>query len=151
MSVFISIEIRTNYHDKNFAMRIASKERVRGTRKWSIFDAPLASRVLAWAWFFPVLSPTTCCLQVTSCTIVSYLFQKPTPLLCIGPQLLVGNELSLWGKKNIGPTIEIPLNLNAPKMLVLPACRLSPESRASCVIRPLSNIGYSQTVWWQVS
>ena len=44
---FISIEIRINYDDKNFATRLASKERLRGTRKWSISDALLASRVLA--------------------------------------------------------------------------------------------------------
>lgn len=30
MSVFIHIETRTNYHDKNFALRIALKERLRG-------------------------------------------------------------------------------------------------------------------------
>ena len=34
-SVFIHIEIRTNYHNKNFA-RLALKERLRGTRKWPI-------------------------------------------------------------------------------------------------------------------
>ena len=32
----IHIEIRTNYNDKNFALRLALKERLRGTRKWSI-------------------------------------------------------------------------------------------------------------------
>ena len=35
-SVFIHIEIRTNYHNKNFALRLALKERPRGTRKWPI-------------------------------------------------------------------------------------------------------------------
>ena len=35
-SVFIHIEIRTNYHNKNFALRVALKERLRGTRKWPI-------------------------------------------------------------------------------------------------------------------
>ena len=35
-SVFIHIEIGTNYHDKNFALRLALKERLRGTRKWPI-------------------------------------------------------------------------------------------------------------------
>ena len=35
-SVFIHIEIGTNYHDKNFALRLALKERLKGTRKWSI-------------------------------------------------------------------------------------------------------------------
>ena len=35
-------------------------------------------------------------------------------------------------KKNIDPTTEIPLKLNAPRVLVLPACRVSPESRATC-------------------
>ena len=35
-SVFIHIEIGTNYHNKNFALRLALKERLRGTRKWPI-------------------------------------------------------------------------------------------------------------------
>ena len=33
---FIHIEIWTNYHNKNFALRLALKERLRGTRKWPI-------------------------------------------------------------------------------------------------------------------
>ena len=41
-SVFIHIEIRTNYHNKNFALRLALKERLRGTRKWPI--------VVWWKW-----------------------------------------------------------------------------------------------------
>ena len=32
----IHIEIRTNYNNKNFALRLALKERLRGIRKWSI-------------------------------------------------------------------------------------------------------------------
>ena len=35
-SVFIHIEIGTNYHNKSFALRLALKERLRGTRKWLI-------------------------------------------------------------------------------------------------------------------
>ena len=35
-SVFIFVEIRTYYHNKNFALRLALKERPRGTRKWPI-------------------------------------------------------------------------------------------------------------------
>ena len=35
-SVFIHIEIETNYHNKNFALRLALKVRRRGTRKWLI-------------------------------------------------------------------------------------------------------------------
>ena len=35
--VFIHIEIRTIYHDKNFALRLALKERLRGTRIWPIY------------------------------------------------------------------------------------------------------------------
>ena len=35
-SVFIHIEIGSNYHNKNFAHRLALKERLRGTRKWPI-------------------------------------------------------------------------------------------------------------------
>ena len=37
-SVFIHIEIRTNYHNKKFALRLALKERMRWTRKWPITD-----------------------------------------------------------------------------------------------------------------
>ena len=37
-SVFIHIEIRTNYHNKSFALRLALKERLGGTRKWPIMD-----------------------------------------------------------------------------------------------------------------
>ena len=35
-SVFIHIEIGTNYHNKHFALRLALKERLSGTRKWPI-------------------------------------------------------------------------------------------------------------------
>ena len=35
-SVFIHIEITTNNHNKNFALRLALKNRLRETRKWSI-------------------------------------------------------------------------------------------------------------------
>ena len=35
-SVFIHIEIGTNYHNKNFALRLALKERLSRTRKWPI-------------------------------------------------------------------------------------------------------------------
>ena len=35
-SVFIHIEIGTNYHNKNFAPRLALKERLSGTQKWPI-------------------------------------------------------------------------------------------------------------------
>ena len=35
-SVFIHIEIGINYHNKSFALRLALKERLRGTRKWPI-------------------------------------------------------------------------------------------------------------------
>ena len=34
--VFIHIEIGLNYHNKNFALRLALKVRLRGTRKWAI-------------------------------------------------------------------------------------------------------------------
>ena len=36
ISAFVHIEIWTNYHDKNFAFRLALKERLMGTRKWSV-------------------------------------------------------------------------------------------------------------------
>ena len=36
ISVFIHIGTGTNYQNKNFALRLALKERLRGTRKWSI-------------------------------------------------------------------------------------------------------------------
>ena len=39
-SVFIHIEIGINYHNTNFALRLALKERLRETRKW-----PTAARV----------------------------------------------------------------------------------------------------------
>ena len=39
-SVFIHIEIGTNYHNKSFALRLALKERLRRTRKWPIFRRP---------------------------------------------------------------------------------------------------------------
>ena len=32
-------EIRTNYHNKNFALRLTLKERLRGTRKWPIWPS----------------------------------------------------------------------------------------------------------------
>ena len=32
ISIFIHIEIKTNYHNKNFVLRLASKERLRETR-----------------------------------------------------------------------------------------------------------------------
>ena len=35
-SVFINIEIGTSYHNKNFALRLALKERLKRTRKWPI-------------------------------------------------------------------------------------------------------------------
>ena len=37
MKIIIHIEIRTNYHNKNFALRLALKERLSGTRKWPIY------------------------------------------------------------------------------------------------------------------
>ena len=36
MKIFIHMEIGTYYHNKNFALRLALKERVRETRKWPI-------------------------------------------------------------------------------------------------------------------
>ena len=36
MKISIHIEIATNYHNNNFALRLALKERLRGTRKWPI-------------------------------------------------------------------------------------------------------------------
>ena len=41
----ILIEIRPNYHNKHFALRLASKEKLRGTRKW-----PIISRLFQVAW-----------------------------------------------------------------------------------------------------
>ena len=35
-SVFIHIEVGTNYHNKNFPLRLALKERLKGTQKWHI-------------------------------------------------------------------------------------------------------------------
>jgi len=42
-SVFIHIEIRTNYQNKNFALRLALKKRQRGTRKWPILFIRLST------------------------------------------------------------------------------------------------------------
>ena len=36
MKISFHIEIRTTYYNKNFALRLALKERLRGTRKWPI-------------------------------------------------------------------------------------------------------------------
>ena len=41
ISVFIHIKIRVNYHNNNFALRLALKETPRGTRKWHI-EQPIA-------------------------------------------------------------------------------------------------------------
>ena len=46
------IEIGTNYHNKNFALSLALKEKVRGTRKWPIaprccFTFSFSMRMLA--------------------------------------------------------------------------------------------------------
>lgn len=74
------------------------------------------------------LTETTRCLQVTSCTVVSY----PRPFSALVLNCWLATSFRFEEKKNIDPTIEIPLKLNAPKVLVLPACRVSPESRATC-------------------
>ena len=53
-SVFIHIEIETNYHNKNFALRLALKERLRGTRKWPIQLRPFTfDFVFSSGNFFP--------------------------------------------------------------------------------------------------
>ena len=44
-SVFIHIEIETNYHNKNFALRLTLKERLNGTRKWPIVRNRIHLRV----------------------------------------------------------------------------------------------------------
>ena len=55
-SVFCHIQIGTNYHNKSFALRLALKERLRRTRKWSIDtgDGKILEWVLAWTleWKF---------------------------------------------------------------------------------------------------
>ena len=51
-SVFIHIEIGTNYHSKNFALRLALKERLIGTQKW-----PIAWRIIEiWRRWSPEFS-----------------------------------------------------------------------------------------------
>ena len=47
ISIFIHTEIRNNYHDKNFALKLALKERLSGTRKWSI----LINSWPPYSWF----------------------------------------------------------------------------------------------------
>jgi len=44
-SVFIHIEIGTNYHNKNVALRLALKKRLKGTRKWPV-SRPYRSKLL---------------------------------------------------------------------------------------------------------
>jgi len=48
ISVFIHIEIRTNYHNKNFAPRLAPKERLMETRKWAIWSVEIVSSTRLW-------------------------------------------------------------------------------------------------------
>ena len=46
LSILIHIEIRTNCHDnKHFALRLALKERFRGTRKWSVTGDGIANEI----------------------------------------------------------------------------------------------------------
>ena len=54
-SVFIHIETTTNYHYKNFALRLAFKERPTGNRKWSIIYSYFRS-TLTWSAFDVILS-----------------------------------------------------------------------------------------------
>ena len=49
-SVFIHIKIETNYHNKNFALRLALKERLKGTRKWSIKPLVQTRQCGRWDW-----------------------------------------------------------------------------------------------------
>ena len=71
-SVFIHIEIGTNYHNKNFALRLALKERLKRTRKWPI--AVLAgirwvNEILAWkrGWDFVSLVAAIVLHQKSDC------------------------------------------------------------------------------------
>ena len=48
-SVFIHVEIGTNYHNKNFALGLALKERPRETRKW-----PITAKFLKAKFFLSV-------------------------------------------------------------------------------------------------
>ena len=50
-SVFIYIEIGTNYHNKNFALRLALKERLRRTRKWPIHQQGKMQIHVCILWF----------------------------------------------------------------------------------------------------
>ena len=45
-SVFIHIEIGTYYHNKSFALRLALKERLWRTRKWSIEQCKFRSKIV---------------------------------------------------------------------------------------------------------
>ena len=47
-SVFIHVEIGTSYHNNNFALRLALKKRVNGTRKW-----PIVGPLVKWSGQFP--------------------------------------------------------------------------------------------------
>ena len=57
-SVSIHIEIRTNYSNKNFALRLALKERLRGTRKWSIAKTRIGHVFLVIASVLMLLEST---------------------------------------------------------------------------------------------
>ena len=45
LSVLNHVEIRTNYHNKHFALGLALKERFRGTQKWSITGVCIANEI----------------------------------------------------------------------------------------------------------
>ena len=56
-SVFIHIETGTNYHNKHFALRLALKERLRGTRKWPIISSVVV--VVFFLYLFCFVCPSS--------------------------------------------------------------------------------------------
>ena len=79
-SVFIHIEIRTSYHDKNFALRLALKERLRGTR-----ERPIVRLFSSWT----VIYLDTDCLNLR-------VFQAITM-----PSWVIWRKMKLTGKMSI--------------------------------------------------
>ena len=62
---FIHIEIRTNYHNKNFALRLALKDRLMGARKWPLGHFGKYHNTLC-------LSPPKFCISIDSSSLGTY-------------------------------------------------------------------------------
>ena len=90
--VFIHIEIRTYYHNKHFTPRLALKERLRGTRRWST-GQPVDSGY-AWmsSWPRAVLASSTSWLVLGGGLSPSFKFscsQVVSPLIAVTETLFL--------------------------------------------------------------